>query len=412
MAKETEKKTLSLPVKLLIAMVLGIVFGIVLGEKAAYISFVGSIFMRLLKMCVYPLILVSIIGGVANVVDIARLKKIGISFLAYTFISSTCAALLGMIAMTISKAGMGVNLDSELSAAEEVDIVESFVEWVPDNIFSSLTNGSMIQIIIFAIFFGAVLASVRDTKAGQIVFDVVQGLNTIITKMVGIVIKLAPIGVFALIANMIGTTSLDLVAGIVKFLASYYAALVGFLLIFIPVTLKFVAKVSPVQFYKNAIPTMIMAASTCSSVGTLPVTMKTAKERCGVPKDIVNLVTAPAATINMDGAAIEYTCYVLFAAYAFGVHFSPLQLIFTIALCVIMSAGAAGIPGGGIMMCTICLNTMGLPDAEMVAIIAGVYVLIDFVGTMVNVTSDTAGMVTIAARVNELDRGVFNSHNH
>lgn len=404
---ETKRRKLSLPVKLLISMALGIIAGFLLGEKASYINFVGSIFMRLLKMCVYPLVLVSIICGVANVMDIARLKKIGLSFLGYTFVMSSFAAVLGVITMTVIKAGYGVDLGEAVSDTEKVDLVESFVGWVPENVFTSLSEGNLVQIIVFAVFFGAILASIRKSSTGQMLYEIVQGLNEIITKMVGAVINLAPIGVFALIANMIGTTNLDVVAGIVKFLIAYYGALILFMIIGLPLVLRVVGKVSPIKFYKNALPTMIMAASTCSSAGTLPVTMKTAKERCGVPEDIVNLISAPAATINMNGAAIEYTCYVLFAAHAFGLDMSPWQILFTIVLCVVMSAGAAGVPGGGIMMCTICLNTMGMPDATMVAIVAGIYVLIDFVGTMLNVTSDTAGMVTIAAVVKELDRDIF-----
>lgn len=408
--KSTEKKHLSLPVQMLIGMVLGVAAGFLLKENVSYISWIGSIFLRLLKMCVYPLVLLSIICGVANVMDIARLKKIGLAFLGYTFASSALAALLGMLAMWLTKAGHGVNLGTA-ETGKTVDIGESLIEWVPDNIFASLSNGSLVQIIIFAIFFGVVLAAFRRTDKGQRLYEIIESINEVITNMVGKVIKIAPLGVFSLVAGMIGSTSLEVVGGVMKMLLAYYIALAALLVIVYPVILKLVGKVSPIQFYKNAFPTMIMAASTCSSAGTLPVTMKTAKERCGVPADIVNLVCAPAATINMDGAAIEYTCYVMFAAAAFNLNLSFGQLLFTIVLCVVMSAGAAGVPGGGIMMCTICLTTMGLPDETMVAIVAGIYILIDFVGTMVNVTSDTVGMVTIASSVNELDRDTFNKAN-
>ena len=408
--KSTGKKSLSLPVQMLIGMALGVAAGFLLKENVTYISWIGTMFVRLLKMCVYPLVLLSIICGVANVMDIARLKKIGLAFLGYTFASSALAALLGMLAMWITKAGHGVNL-GVAETGKTVDVAESFIEWVPDNIFASLSNGSLVQIIIFAIFFGVVLAALRQTEKGQKLYEIIESTNEVITNMVGKVIKIAPLGVFSLVAGMIGTTSLDIVGGVMKMLLAYYIALAALLVIVYPAILKLVGKVSPIQFYKNAFPTMIMAASTCSSAGTLPVTMKTARERCGVPSDIVNLVCAPAATINMDGAAIEYTCYVMFAAAAFNLNLSFGQLLFTIVLGVVMSAGAAGVPGGGIMMCTICLTTMGLPDETMVAIVAGIYILIDFVGTMVNVTSDTVGMVTIASVVDELDKDTYNKAN-
>ena len=408
--KNTGKRGLSLPIQMLIGMALGVAAGFLLKENVAYISWIGSIFVRLLKMCVYPLVLLSIICGVANVMDIARLKKIGLAFLGYTFASSALAALFGIVAMKITRAGQGVNLGTA-ETGSAVNVGQSLIEWVPDNIFASLSNGSLVQIIIFAIFFGVMPAAFRSTEKGQRLYELIDATNEVITNMVGKVIKIAPLGVFSLVAGMIGTTNLDIVAGIMKMLLAYYIALAALLIVAYPLILKVVGKVSPIQFYRNAFPTMIMAASTCSSAGTLPVTMKTAKERCGVPSDIVNLVCAPAATINMDGAAIEYTCYVLFAAAAFNMNLSIGQLVFTIVLCVVMSAGAAGVPGGGIMMCTICLTTMGLPDETMVAIVAGIYILIDFVGTMVNVTSDTVGMVTIASVVNELDKDAYNRAN-
>ena len=264
--KSTGKKSLSLPVQMLIGMALGVAAGFLLKENVTYISWIGTMFVRLLKMCVYPLVLLSIICGVANVMDIARLKKIGLAFLGYTFASSALAALLGMLAMWITKAGHGVNL-GVAETGKTVDVAESFIEWVPDNIFASLSNGSLVQIIIFAIFFGVVLAALRQTEKGQKLYEIIESTNEVITNMVGKVIKIAPLGVFSLVAGMIGTTSLDIVGGVMKMLLAYYIALAALLVIVYPAILKLVGKVSPIQFYKNAFPTMIMAASTCSRVG-------------------------------------------------------------------------------------------------------------------------------------------------
>lgn len=152
-----------------------------------------------------------------------------------------------------------------------------------------------------------------------------------------------------------------------------------------------------------------MAFSTQSSAATLPVTMEVSKEKNGVPDDVVDLCAAPAATINMDGAAIEYTVYTLFGAHAFGVHFTPWQLIFMVVLCVVCSAGAAGVPGGGIVMCSICLATMGLPNEEVTAMVAGVYVLLDMAATTLNVTGDCCGMVCISSRLGILDKETYNA---
>lgn len=407
------KKKLSIPLKLAIAMVLGVIVGAIFREKCAYIAFIGTIFIRLLKMCVYPLILFSIISGVANVASISRLKKIGGQFLLYAFISTAAAGVLGTLAITISGAGKGMILQDTIdTSVQEVNMVDTITSWVPDNIFTSLSNGTLIQIIIFALFFGIMVASLRNsdnTGVVELVSKVVEGCNLVMQKMVETVIRVAPYGVFCLIANLVGTTGIDNLKQIFSMVLTMWGASLVHILILLPILLIVWGKVNPIKFFKNILPVIMMAFSTQSSAATLPITMEVSKSKNGVPDEVVNLCAAPAATINMDGGAIEYTIYVLFAAHAFGKHFSPLEIIFLIFLCVICSAGAASVPGAGIVMCSICLTTMGLPNEEVTAMVAGVYVLLDIASTTLNVTSDCVGMVCIANRIGTLDRDTFNA---
>lgn len=405
------KKKLSIPVKLAIALVLGIIAGAIFREKCAYIAFIGTLFVRLLKMCVYPLVLFSIISGVANVANIGRLKKIGGQFLLYTFVSSLAAGILGCIAVTLTGVGKGLVLQATVDASvQEVNMVDSVVAWVPDNVFASLSNGTLVQIIVFAIFFGVMITLIRkDDDTVDIVARVVEGCNNIMQKMVECVMLVAPYGVFCLIANLVGTTGVENLKEIFTMVLTMWGASAVHIVVLLPLLLKVMGRVSPIKFYRNVIPVILMAFSTQSSAATLPVTMEVSKEKNGVPDEVVNLCAAPAATINMDGAAIEYTIYTLFAAHAFGVHFSPLQILFMIVLCVVCSAGAAGVPGGGIVMCSICLATMGLPNEEITAMVAGVYVLLDVASTTLNVTGDCCGMVCIASRLGILDKDKFNA---
>lgn len=406
-----ERKKPSLPVKLAIALVLGVIVGFVFKENCAYIGFIGTVFIRLLKMCVYPLVLFSIISGVANVASIGKLKTIGGTFLIYAFCTTTIAGILGTVMANVTHIGQGLVLKETMDEAAEngVDMVETFVNWVPANIFESLSSGTLIQIIVFAIFFGAVITLLKaENKDVDFVSSIVSGCNNIMNAMVGIVMKVAPIGVFCLIANLVGTTGLENLKSIFTMVLALWGASLIHVLIVLPLILKIFAKVNPFKFFKNVAPSIMMAFSTQSSAATLPVTMKCAKENNGVPDEIINLCAAPAATINMDGAAIEYTIYTFFAANAFGVHFSLFQFIFLVALCIVCSAGAAGVPGGGIVMCSICIATMGLPNAEVTAMVAGVYVLLDMAATTLNVTGDNVGMVVIASRLKSLDREVYN----
>lgn len=405
------KKKLSIPVKLAIALVLGAIAGLVFKEKASYVAFIGSLFIRLLKMCVYPLVLFSIIAGIANVADIAKLKKIGGQFLLYTFITSAVAGVLGCIAITISGAGTGLVLQATVdSSVQQLNMVDSIVGWVPDNVFASLANGTLVQIIVFAIFFGVMITKMRkNANTVDMVAMVVEGCNLIMQRMVTTVMTVAPYGVFCLIANLVGTTGVQNLKEIFTMVLSLWGASLVHMFIVLPLLLRFFGRVKPFKFFKNIVPVILMAFSTQSSAATLPVTMEVSKEKNGVPDDVVDLCAAPAATINMDGAAIEYTVYTLFGAHAFGIHFTPWQLIFMVVLCVVCSAGAAGVPGGGIVMCSICLATMGLPNEEVTAMVAGVYVLLDMAATTLNVTGDCCGMVCISSRLGILDKETYNA---
>ncbi|MDY6038003.1 MAG: dicarboxylate/amino acid:cation symporter [Eubacterium sp.] len=408
----SEKKKMGLPLQLAIALALGVIAGFIFKDYCSYIGFIGTIFIRLLKMCVYPLVLFSIISGVANVASIGKLRKIGGTFLAYAFCTTAIAGILGTMAAKLTGVGHGLILKETVDKTnqEGVNMVETFVNWVPANIFESLSTGTLIQIIVFAIFFGTVITLLKSQNPEvDFVSKIVNGCNDIMNAMVAIVMKVAPIGVFALIANLVGTTGLENLKNIFTMVVTLWGASLVHVLIVLPLILKIFAKVNPFKFFKNVLPAILMAFSTQSSAATLPVTMKCAKENNGVDDEIINLCAAPAATINMDGAAIEYTIYTIFAANAFGVNFSPIQFIFLVALCIVCSAGAAGVPGGGIVMCSICLATMGLPNAEVTAMVAGVYVLLDMAATTLNVTGDNAGMVVIASRMGTLDREKFNS---
>ena len=218
----------------------------------------------------------------------------------------------------------------------------------------------------------------------------------------------APLGVFCLMADVTGTLGTEVLTGLGKMLLTQYIAYATLLFVAFPIILKFVAKVSPIKHYMNVYPAMILAFSTCSSSATLPLTMKCSKERNGVPGETVNLVAPPAATINMQACCAEMPIYAIFAAQMYGIDFSIGQLLVICLLGIIMAAGVAGVPGGGIMMSAIMMQTMGLP-LTIVPWVAGIYRLIDMPNTMLNVTGDTVGMVTTASLLGTLDRDKFNA---
>ena len=410
-----KKKKISLAIKILIGMVLGLICGFIFKGQHEYWTYVtdtvGTIFIRLLKMTILPLILCSIIGGIASIANLKRLKKIGIRFIIYWILASFLAAVCGLVWSYIIQPGVGVNLaeSAEYYSTEGVNLLQTVINYIPDNVFASMANFSIIQVIVFAIFAGIGISTLPAGKAKDFLTGLFESGNDLMIRIVEMVMKLAPIGVFCLMAEVSGTLGAEVLGALGKMLVTQYVAYATLIVIVFPLILIFIAKVNPIKHYKNVFPAMILAFSSCSSSATLPLTMKCAKERCGVPEETVGLIAPPAATINMQACCAEMAIYAVFAAQLFGRSYGIGELAMIIFLGVIMAAGVAGVPGGGIMMSAIMMETMGLP-LTIVPWVAGIYRLIDMPNTMLNVTGDTVGMVTVSAMMGDLDREVFNTN--
>lgn len=403
-----KKVKLALPIKLFIGMILGGITGFMVGPDIAPIKIIGDIFIRLLRMCIYPLILFSIISGVSHISDMSRLKRVGKAFFSYWLLTSILAGLLGLGFALLLKPGIGIDLQGKAGyELQDTNLLDSFLKWVPDNPFASLSEGNLIQIIIFAMIAGFVLAGMKGTKSGDLIAKGVEAINELVGKIINWVVSLAPYGVFALIANMTGTLGVTVLTGVGTMLLAIWLSVLLVLIVLYPIILKGISGLNPLQFYNNVFPAMVMAFSTCSSAATLPVTMDVSKKRMGVPDDIVNTIAPPAATINMHATCLEIPIYVLFAANVFGIELTTTQILLTIGMGIISSVGSAALPGGGIVMDAIVLELMGLP-LTILPWIVGVYYLIDMPGTMLNVTGDTVGMAVIAERLKEIKRDVFN----
>ncbi|MBQ0055349.1 MAG: dicarboxylate/amino acid:cation symporter [Synergistaceae bacterium] len=410
-----EKRSLSLATKILIAMIIGAAFGAIFKSSyAAWGAFtgpLGTVFIRLLKMTILPLIFFSIVTGVASVADLSKLKKVGGTFLGFWFTASAICAATGIVCAYIIKPGEGIHLEeaAEKFSTEGVSVVQSLVNWVPDNVGAAFANFNIIQVIIFSLFLGIGIALLSNDNAAKAPLQNFFNCgNEIMMKVVEMVMKFAPVGVFCLMADVTGTLGKEVLTGLGKMLLTQYVAYAIVLVIILPLMLCLVAKVNPIQHYINVFPAMILAFSTCSSSATLPLTMKCSKERSGVPEEVVNLIAPPAATINMQACCAEMPIYAVFAAQMFGIDFGIGQLIVICLLGIIMAAGVAGVPGGGIMMSAIMMQSMGLP-LTIVPWVAGIYRLIDMPNTMLNVTGDTVGMVTTTAVLGTLDRDTFNA---
>lgn len=408
-------KKISLAIQILIAMVVGLIFGFVLKGQYAYwtpvTNTLGTIFIRLLKVTILPLIICSIIGGIASIANLKQLKKIGLNFIVYWLLASFLAAVSGLVWSYIIQPGVGVNLQeaSKAFSTEGVSVLNAVINYIPENVFGSMANFSIIQVIVFVVIAGIGIATLpADSKAKEFLTNLFSAGNDLMIRIVEMVMYLAPVGVFCLMAEVSGTLGAEVLGALGKMLLTQYVAYATLVFVVFPLVLVLIAKVNPLQHYKNVFPAMILAFSSCSSSATLPLTMKCAKERCGVPETTVGLIAPPAATINMQACCAEMAIYAVFAAQLFGRSYGIGELALIIFLGIVMAAGVAGVPGGGIMMCAIMMETMGLP-LTIVPWVAGIYRLIDMPNTMLNVTGDTVGMVTVSAMIGDLDRDVFNA---
>lgn len=408
-----EKRSLSLPVKMFIGLVLGAIIGALasaagFSEWIASISFLGDIFVKLLMLCMYPLILISIMNGISQVTDMRRLRKVGIGFFWYWLFSGLAIGVVGVVLSLVIQPGAGVNMGdaSEAAARAEMSFTENLVGWVPRNPFSAMAGGDVLQIVIVAMLFGLVLTAMPESKHKTFLQEGLAAANEWVAAVIATVIKIAPYGVFVMMANLVATVGATTIGSIFKMLLTMYIIFAVIFLVIYPIILTVFCKVNPITFYKRAFPALLMAFSTCSSNATIPVTMKTAKERLGVPEDITDLITAPAATLNMHANCMQTPLYCIFAAQLYNLDLSPSQLFVTIVLGLISTIGAAGVPGGGFLMITLVLQVMGLP-LTVTPWIIGIYTLIDMPGTMTNVAGDIVGMTTVASGMGELDRDVL-----
>lgn len=419
------KKKLALHWKILIGMVLGIIWGLLsikLGWNdltSDWIKPWGTIFINLLKLIAVPLILVSLINGVSNLTDITKLSRIGLKSISLYIFSTVIAITIGLILVNATQPGKlfpdnkreafqekyGISIESGQKRAEmvkEQGPLQRVVDIVPDNLFHSMSdNSKMLQVIFFAILFGIAMVMLPENKVKP-VKKLVNSLNEIILKIIEIIMRGAPYGVFALLAALIvdvagekmGDT-LDLFAALGLYALTVILGLIFLIVIIYPLFIRIFAKVKYFTFLKGIFPAQLLAFSTSSSAATLPVTMECVEKNLGVSKEVSSFVLPLGATINMDGTSLYQAVAAVFIAHAFGFELSISAQLTIVLTATLASIGSAAVPGAGMVMLVIVLEAIGLP-AEGIALIFAVDRPLDMLRTVVNVTGDST-ICTIVA---------------
>jgi len=374
----------------------------------------GTIFLTLLKMVIVPLIFSSIVTGVAGLGSTGRLGRMGGKTMLYYLSTSFVAILTGLVLVNIIKPGVGAELGLEIVpqeiGVEQAGILDMLIRMIPENPVKAATDGQMLQIIFFAIFFGVFITRV-DEKVGGPVQSFIAGVFEIMMKMTRFIIHLIPFGAFGLVGTIVAKTGFRPFIPLALYAICVLAGLLFHACVTLPILLRLVGGISPVKYLKAMGPALLTAFSSASSSATLPLTMECAEERAGISNRTSSFVLPLGATVNMDGTALYECVAVIFIAQYYFSHGQGFELSFAQQAMVVLTAllasiGAAGIPMAGLVMMSIVLKAVGLP-LEGVGLILAVDQILDMGRTTINVWSDCCGTAIIAATEGETGLTVF-----
>lgn len=389
----------SLPTKIIIGMILGIAAGIVFKEQAASLKPVGTIFIRLISLIVVPLVFVSLFLGTASMGDLKKLGRIGAKTLLYYITTTIIAIIIGLTLVNMVKPGENVKLEAQYQDVtfqqpeKKISIVDNLINIIPTNPVRALVEGNMLQIIFLAILFGIAVTTIPEPKRQTLIhwFD---SFNEGIFNVIHMVMKLAPLGVFALIASTIGMFGFDVLVSLLKYGVLVIIGLAIHASVIISIAVKMIGKRSPLKFWSAIRPAMVVAFSTSSSNATLPVTMESVEKRLNVPRVISSFVLPLGATINMDGTALYQCISIFFIAQVYGVEISIVKMIIIVLSVVLASIGTAGAPMAGVLILVMILQSIGVPT-EGIAMIMGIERIMDMTRTTVNIIGDASASVVI-----------------
>lgn len=416
------KKKMGLTTKIFISLIVGAIFGMILHyfvpsgqvkdailvEGILYV--VGQGFIRLMKMLVVPLVFCSIVCGSMAIGDTKKLGTVGVRTLAFYLATTALAITVALTMGNILDPGVGLDMGSISSNAAEVQTMEStsmtqtLLNIIPDNPIGSLASGNMLQIIVFALIVGVILAKLGEKT--ETVGNFFSQFNDVMMEMTMMVMSLAPIGVFCLISRTFAGIGFSAFLPLAKYMIGVLLALCVQCFVVYLGLLKLFTGLSPIKFIKNFFPVMAFAFSTATSNATIPMSIDTLAKKMGVSKRISSFTIPLGATINMDGTAIMQGVAVVFAAQAFGILLTPMDYVTVIGTATLASIGTAGVPSVGLVTLTMVFNSVGLP-VEAIGLIMGIDRILDMTRTAVNITGDAVCTTIVAHQNNAIDKEVF-----
>lgn len=391
--------------RIAVAMLLGVLAGLIGGEPlAGYVGWLGQLFIRLLRMIIVPLVLTSIVTGIASVAAGAGLRRLFGKTFGYYLLTSALASSIGLLMVNLIRPGVGADLaGAETQALPELATARSPVDLildiVPPNIVAAAADGSMLAIIFFAIVIGISISVLEPRHRDPLVTLFEAGFEVMMRLTRGIIDYVAPIGVFGLIVNLVGTTGLGAFEALAWYALVLACGLTLHLFVVLPLLLRLVGGINPLVHFRNMVEPLVMAFSTSSSGATLPVTMNTVEKKVGVSNRVTSFVLPMGATVNMDGTALYECAGVLFIAQVLGVPLGLDQQILVVFAALLASIGSAAVPSAGLVVIFIVLEAVNLTGPQVDLIVGAMLAIdrpLDMFRTAVNVFSDSCGAAIIA----------------
>ena len=422
MSKIDKKKKIGLTTRIFISLIVGCIFGLIIHyalPKGNYIrdtflmngilNVVGQGFLRLMQMLVVPLVLCSIVCGAAAIGDTKTLGKVGVKTISFYIFTTALAISVALLVAKFINPGKGLNLESVIvsetsGVATTTSLASTLLDIIPTNPFSSLANGNMLQIIVFALLVGIILAKLGERTIKMLNFF--QQGNDIMMEMTMIVMKVAPIGVFCLISKTFIQIGLEGFKPMALYMSSVLIALFVQCFGVYASMLKIFTGLNPYKFIKKFLPVMGFAFSTATSNATIPLSIDTLYNKVGVARKISSFTIPLGATINMDGTAIMQGAAVIFISQIYDIPLTITQLMTVVLTATLASIGTAGVPGVGLVTLTMVLNSVGLP-IEGIGYIMGIDRILDMSRTAVNITGDAICTTIVACQDNSCDKDVF-----
>ena len=425
MAKNTAEKTkkkIGLSTQIFIALLIGALFGVVIHYwiPSSYIKdtvivegvlyVVGQGFIRLMQMLVVPLVFCSLICGSMAIGDTKTLGKVGVKTIGFYLVTTALAVCVALGSALLINPGRGLDMDAVQkgtvsSTTEATSLVDTLLNIIPKNPVQSMANGDMLPIIVFALFVGIMLAKLGPR--GSVVANFFSQFNDVMMEMTMAIMKIAPIGVFCLIARTFATVGFSAFAPMLKYMGNVTLALAIQCLIVYQILLFVFTRLNPLKFIKKFLPVMGFAFSTATSNATIPMSIDTLSKKMGVSKQISSFTIPLGATINMDGTSIMQGVAVVFIAQAYGIPLTMGNLATVVVTATLASIGTAGVPSVGLVTLAMVLNSVGLPT-EGIALIMGIDRILDMIRTAVNITGDAVCTTIVCHQEGSLNREVFN----